>query len=111
MPTSPESQSRIIVDHASDHVLWRLNTVQHRPQSEEPPNNQEFEPDQDQVEETNHTDLKNRIIIPRLPSADRYHVHVVVGKLHREQSKQETTHPHGEDSDWECLWESQLRKQ
>jgi hypothetical protein len=37
MPGAPESHRRVVVGHASDHVLGRIHPVQQRPKSEEPP--------------------------------------------------------------------------
>lgn len=85
VPTAPESQSRVIVDNTSDHVLRCFNVVQQRPESEETPNDHQFEPDQDQIEKRDHTDLKNWIVVPCLPLADSNHVHIVHDELHSQK--------------------------
>ncbi len=42
VPTSPETKNRVIVCHAADHVLGRINAVSECPEPEEPPGNKEL---------------------------------------------------------------------
>lgn len=37
VPAAPKGQSGIVVTHATDHVLWWINTVEQAPESEEAP--------------------------------------------------------------------------
>ena len=106
--TPPESQSRIVVDHISNHVLGCLNTVGQRPNTEESPDEQQLEPDQDQVKKPNHTNLKDRVVVPGLRLADRHHVHVMDGEFHRRQRKDEPGHPHHQNSHCDRFWVPQL---
>lgn len=94
VPAAPESQGRVVVGHTSQHVLGGLNAIQQCPKSEEAPDNHQLEPNQNQVEESNHADLKNGVVVPGLTFADRYHMHVVHCELHRQEAEDETADPH-----------------
>lgn len=108
VPAAPESQCRVIVGHTPDHVLGRLNAVHQGPEPEEAPNNHQLEPDKNQVEESNHTDLKDWVIIPGLAFTDRHHVHVVHAEFHGQQAEHESSSPHGQCLCLDLLGESQL---
>ena len=64
MPISPESKGGIVVAHASDHILWRVDAVEERPKSKETPRDEEFEPDDVEVKVTEHAELEGCICIP-----------------------------------------------
>lgn len=108
MPRTPESQCRVVVGHTPDHVLGRLDPVGHGPQAEEPPDDHELEPDQDQVEKTDHADLQDRVVVPCFGLADRYHVHVVARELHGQERESQAANPHQQGLDWNCFWVSEL---
>jgi hypothetical protein len=108
VPTPPESQGRIIVGHTADHVLGSLDTVKESPKTEEAPDDEEFEPDEDQIEKDNHGDLQDGVVVPGLRLADCHHVHVVVDKFHGQQGEDEPTGPHQQCLCWNRLWVPQL---
>ena len=57
MPGTPESKSRVVVGHTADHVFRRVDAVDEGPEAEEAPGEEEFEPDDVQVEVGEHTKL------------------------------------------------------
>lgn len=61
VPPSPESGDGIVVAHAANHVLGRIDTVKERPQSEKPPWKKKFQPDMLQVEIPQHAQLHGGI--------------------------------------------------
>lgn len=94
MPRAPEPERRVVIRHTPDHVLRGLDPVGHGPQAEEPPDDHELEPDQHQVEEADHADLQDWVVVPSFSLADRHHVHVVARELHGEERKAQAGCPH-----------------
>jgi len=54
VPGAPEGQGRVVVAHAADHVLGRVDAVEQAPEAEEAPGDQQLEPDVVQVEVAEH---------------------------------------------------------
>lgn len=82
MPTPPESERRIIIGNATDHILGGFDAVEKGPETEEAPDDEEFKPDEDEVEESNHGNLQDSVVVPGLGFGDCDHVHVVVDEFH-----------------------------
>lgn len=57
MPATPESEGGVVVAHAADHVLWRIDAIEQRPEAKEAPGDEELEPDDVEVEVAEHTEL------------------------------------------------------
>jgi len=64
VPAAPERERGVVVADAADHVLWRVDAVEERPQAEEAPGEQQFEPDDVQVEVAQHAELEGRVGAP-----------------------------------------------
>lgn len=94
MPALPEPLRREIVAHAPDHVFLRKHPVRKPPQPKESPRDQQFHPDNHQIEIPNHAQLQRRRFHtpPRLRFADRDHVQVVQHELHDQDHGRK---PHG----------------
>lgn len=54
MPSAPEADCRIVVAHATQHILRRVHSVEETPQPEEAPWDEELEPDDVQVKVADH---------------------------------------------------------
>ena len=91
MPASPKVHNAVIVAHAADHVLWRINAVEESPEAEESPGNEELEPDVFEVEESQHAELGRRVDRPVWFGMENgNHVHVMDHDLHGEQDNDKT---------------------
>lgn len=91
VPAAPEGECGVVVRHAADDVLGRIDTVDQGPEAEEAPWDKEFEPDDVQVEEGKHAELEGRVGAPVWGGlGDRDHVGVVEEKFHAKEGEQET---------------------
>ena len=54
VPGAPEGEGRVVVRHAAEHVLGRVDVVDQRPEAEEAPGDQQLQPDDVQVEVGQH---------------------------------------------------------
>ena len=90
MPAAPELHDAVVVAHAAHHVFRRVDAVQQRPEAEEAPWNEQFEPDVLEVEEPEHTELRGRVLCPvGLGVEDGDHVRVVDHNFHGEKDHDE----------------------
>ena len=64
VPPAPESESAVIIGHASCHVFGRVDTIDQGPESEEAPWEKKLEPDDMQVEVAEHAQLHWRVQVP-----------------------------------------------
>ena len=95
VPATPELHDGVVVAHAADHVLWRIDAVEQSPQAEEAPRDQQLQPDVFQVEEAQHAELCRGIVRPVwFCVEDGYHVHVVDHDLHGQKHNDETNGIH-----------------
>ena len=54
MPATPKGKGRVVVGHAADDILGRVDAVDEGPPAEEAPREQQLQPDVVQVEITEH---------------------------------------------------------
>lgn len=64
MPGTPKGGGRIVVAHASDHVLRRIDAVKKTPKTEETPGNEQLQPDMMKVKVSKHAQLHRTILAP-----------------------------------------------
>lgn len=57
MPAAPESKGREVIGHTTNHIFWGIDSIDKCPETEEPPWNEKFQPNDVQVEECQHTEL------------------------------------------------------
>lgn len=89
VPRAPEGERGVVVRRAADHVLGRIDAVDERPESEEAPRDEQFEPDVVQVEVAQHAELERRVCGPvRGGLGDGHDVDVVQNKLHAEEREE-----------------------
>lgn len=62
MPRAPECQGRGIIRHATQHVFHGIDIIRERPEPEEAPWNHEFEPNDVEVEVSNHGELEGSVV-------------------------------------------------
>lgn len=96
VPATPEGQGRIVVAHTPHHIFWRVHAVHQTPEPEEAPGDQQFQPDNVQVEVREHGQLKGRVEFRPVRLARRrmrfgngHHVDGVEEELHAEQGQEE----------------------
>lgn len=78
MPTAPEGKRGIIIGHTPHHVLWRVDRIAQSPKAEEAPRKEELEPDDVQIEVSEHAELERGESSPvRLGAAYRDSVEVM----------------------------------
>ena len=90
MPGTPKQLRAVVVAHASNHVLWRVNAIHQGPETEHAPGKQQLQPDDVKVEEGQKTELSGSVVAPnggRL--ANRSNIVVMQDKLHGKENKQE----------------------
>lgn len=96
MPPTPKIHDGVVVRHASDHVLGRVNAIHQRPETEKAPWDEKLEPNVLQVEETQHTKLGWCVLGPiGSGMEDGDHVHVMNHDFHGEQDNNETNKVEG----------------
>lgn len=64
MPGAPKELRAVVIAHASDHVLWRVNSVYQGPQAEHAPGKKQLQPDDVKVEEGQEAELGSGIVAP-----------------------------------------------
>lgn len=64
VPAAPEGEGGVVVGHAPDHVLGRVDAVGEGPEAEEAPGEEELEPDDVEVEVAEHGELEGRVQVP-----------------------------------------------
>ena len=64
MPCAPEGEGGVIVRHATDHVLRGIDAVRERPETEETPGEEKFEPNDVKVEVAEHAQLERSVDFP-----------------------------------------------
>jgi len=90
MPAAPEGEGRVVIRHAAHHVFGRVDPVQESPEAEEAPGEEEFEPDEVEVEVSKHAELERGISFPiGLSFEDSDGVDVVEDKFHGEKANEE----------------------
>ena len=90
MPGSPERQSGVVVGDAAGHVLWRVDTIDQGPETEETPGDEKFEPDDVQIEVGHHAELGRGVEAPvGRGLGDGYDVDVVQDEFHAEEGEDE----------------------
>lgn len=95
VPSAPEGKSRVIVTHAANHILRRIDAICKRPQSEKAPGNQQLQPDNMEVKVAEHTELHGRIHFPSwLCLTDGDCVEEVEAELHGKYADEETKTVH-----------------
>jgi hypothetical protein len=57
MPPTPELDSRGCITHTTDHILGWIDAIYESPKTEETPRDEEFKPDDVEVEVAQHTEL------------------------------------------------------
>ena len=62
VPGTPEGEGGVVVGHAADHVLGRVDGVEEGPEAEETPWDEEFEPDDVEVEVGEHGELEGGVV-------------------------------------------------
>lgn len=91
MPATPEGKGRIIVGHAADDILGRIDAVDEGPPAKEAPREQQFQPDVVQVEITEHGQLKGAVDTPFWGGfGDGDDVDVMDHDFHAEQSDEKS---------------------
>lgn len=107
VPASPEGEGGVIVGHAADHVLGRVDAVDECPETEEAPWDQQFQPDDVEVEEGQHAQLAGAVHGPiRGCFGDCHGVDVVQDELHAEKSEEEpeaVKKSSGTGYGWSCV--------
>jgi hypothetical protein len=103
VPGSPEGEGGVIVGHAAEHVLGSLDTICHRPKTEETPWNEQLygvsvvrrkwggedlEPDDLEVKITYHAELEGRGPLPRTSFRNCDDIRIMENNFHRQQGKQ-----------------------
>lgn len=109
MPAAPESEGGVVVRHAADHILGGVDAVEERPEAEEAPGDEEFEPDDMEVEIAQHAELEGGIGLPiGLGFEDSDGVDVVEDQLHGEETDEEADAVEGGagagDAPWGILY-------
>lgn len=64
VPGAPESEGGVVVGYAAGHVLGRVDAVYQRPETEEAPGDEQFQPDDVQVEVSHHAELGGSVERP-----------------------------------------------
>lgn len=91
VPGAPKELRAVVVAHASDHVLWRVDSIHQRPKAEHAPGKKQLQPDDVKVEERQETELGSGIVAPnRGCFANRADIVKVQDELHGEKHKQES---------------------
>ena len=62
MPGAPEGRGGVVVGHAANDILRRVDGVDERPEAEEAPGDEEFEPDNLKVEVGEHGKLEGGVV-------------------------------------------------
>jgi len=134
MPTPPKPQRRVIIRHTPNHILGWIDSVHERPQAEEPPRYQklkqkrkksrysrntiptptttsktDLQPNDHEVPEPNHTDLRGASPNPRFPVFDGDDVHKVEDELHRHKGDDEAEEVLHRWTWWYGRWTSLLQ--
>lgn len=108
MPAPPKPKSRVIVNHAADHVFGWVDTVHECPEAEEAPWDQQLhfpkikerkerqkktahlQPNNYQIPKPNHRNLGGGISNPGFGVLDGDDVHEVEDEFHSEEAREET---------------------
>ena len=78
VPGAPEGEGGVVVGYAAGHVFRRVDTVYQRAETEEAPGDEQFQPDDMQVEVGHHAELGGSILGPvRGSFGDGHNVDVV----------------------------------
>lgn len=64
MPGAPKELRAVVIAHASNHVLRRVNAIHQRPKAEHAPGKKKLQPDDVKVEEGQETELGSGIVAP-----------------------------------------------
>jgi hypothetical protein len=62
VPHPPKAFETVVVADASAEVVDDFDAAHHRPQPADPPNQQELEPDENQVEKSEHLSFNERVL-------------------------------------------------
>lgn len=64
MPATPKADGGDYIRHAANDILGRVDLVDEGPETEESPGDEEFEPDEVEVEVANHGELEGSVAGP-----------------------------------------------
>lgn len=89
VPGAPEGQGAVVVAHAPQHVLGRVDAVHQGPEAEETPGDQQLQPDDMQLKEREQSNLRGRVRRPvRASVGDGVGIVEVQHELHGEEHEQ-----------------------
>lgn len=90
VPSPPEREGGVIIAHAADDVFGGVDAVEEGPEAEEAEWNQELEPDDMEVEVTEHAELEGGVGVPGGGGgADGDGVDVVEEDFHAKEEEEE----------------------
>lgn len=91
MPASPKCDGGRVVRDAADHVFWCIDAVDKRPEAEETPWDEEFEPENVQIEVAEEGELDWGVVGPvGVGFGDCDAVVEVQDYFHAEEGKEES---------------------
>ncbi|KAH3667420.1 hypothetical protein OGAPHI_003069 [Ogataea philodendri] len=83
VPGTPELHRGVVVVHASNHIFRGVDAVAQGPESKQSPWNQQLEPNNIQIEQTNHRDLEWRVSVPGFGLGNSNNIDIVENELHQ----------------------------